>query len=94
MPKYTDEYSATFEETAKDVIQGKKTKRMLKKDILFILETPYFKAKKVEEYGDDNIFRKNVCAGNFRIFYSVDETAKKIKFLFIRKKDNKTYKGL
>ena len=94
MPKYTDAYSATFEETAKDVIQGKKTKRMLKKDILFILEEPYFKAKKIKEYSDQNVLRKNVCAGNFRIFYSVDETSKKVSFLFVRKKDKKTYKDL
>lgn len=94
MPKYTDEYSSSFEETAKNAIQGEKTKRMLKKDILFILEAPYFKAKKIEEYGDENVLRKNICAGNFRIFYSVDEASGKVKFLFVRKKEKKTYKDL
>lgn len=91
---YNAKYALTFEETVGKCAEGKKTKRMLSKDILFILEKPYFKAKKIKEYGDKNIFRKNVCAGKLRIFYSITESANQIEFHFVRIKNKHTYEDL
>lgn len=91
MSQYTDEYAETFEKTIKEIVINQKAKRMLRKAILFILEKPYFKAKSFE-YCKEKIFRKNVCSGKFRIFYCVDENNKKIRFMFLRLKDKKTYK--
>lgn len=91
---YNAKYAATFEEEVKKCVEGEKTKRILDKDILFILEKPYFKAKKIREYGNKNIFRKNVCAGKLRIFYSIAESVGQIKFYFVRIKNKNTYKDL
>ncbi len=91
---YNAQYAVTFEETVEKCVEGKKTRRMLDKDILFILEKPYFKAQKVKEYANKNIFRKNICAGKLRIFYSIDKSANQIKFYFVRIKNKNIYKDL
>lgn len=89
MFEYIAKYSRTFNESVKKFVINKKTRRMLGKDILFVLEKPYWKAEKVEGY-----FRKNVCAGRFRIFYSVNEKNKEVYFHLFRLKDKQTYKNL
>lgn len=95
MAKYSDEYAHTFEETVKRCIRDKKTKRVLAKALFVILENPYHRADKAEGQKGHNgeaLLRKHVCGDIFRLFYSVDEQRKKVKFYFIRPKDKRTYK--
>lgn len=94
MSQYLVKYAQAFEETTKKLTINRKIKRMLRKAILFILEKPYSRAKKVKEYSGESIFRKNVCAGKFRIFYRINEKSKTVEFYFLRIKNKKTYKNL
>jgi len=95
MFKYVKESSYSFGKDIKHYIKNQKTKQILKKSIDKILENPYHKAEKVKGASGDKgvtIFRRHICGDSFRIFYSVDEKVKKVKFYFIRPKNKLTYK--
>lgn len=89
---YNPEYTKTFEQNVRDLISitDKKTKGILTKDISFILQKPYFKSKPVINCSENNLRRKHVCSGKFRIFYVIKSD--KVIFYFLRVKDKNTYK--
>lgn len=95
MPIYVTEFSYTFGESIKSYIKTKKTKRVLANIIPKILENPFHKVEKVQGavgFRGSVVFRRHVCGDAFRIFYSVDEKAKKIRFYCVRPKNKLTYK--
>ncbi len=95
MAIYVPEYSYTFGESIKSYIKDKKTKRVLDKTLHKILENPFHKIEKVQGavgFMGAVVFRRHICGDAFRIFYSVDEKVKKIRFYCVRPKNKLTYK--
>lgn len=91
--KYQDEYSIDFEKELTKIIRSNpQIKKMVKKAIDFILQEPYVKSKEFL-IGGIKCRRKNICAGNFRIIYEIDELGKIVKFFNFWPKKKTTYKS-